>query len=50
MLNLYNYGDETEFYSKPNNDDPRLYENLNLYDQIQRGLKSEYRAGGANFA
>jgi iron complex outermembrane receptor protein len=50
MVNLYNYGDETEFNSKPNKDDPTLYENLNLYDQVQRGLKSEYRAGGTDFA
>ncbi|MET0051064.1 MAG: TonB-dependent receptor [Candidatus Thiodiazotropha sp.] len=50
LVNVYSYGDETEFYSKPNSVDPRQYENLNLYDQVQRGLKSEYRAGGANFA
>jgi iron complex outermembrane receptor protein len=50
MLNIYSYGDETEFFSKPNKDDPRLYENLNLYDQVQRGLKSEYRTGGENLA
>ncbi len=50
MVNVYSYGDETEFYSKPNSVDPRQYENLNLYEQVQRGLKSEYRAGGANFA
>jgi iron complex outermembrane recepter protein len=50
MVNVYSYGDETEFYSKPNSVDPSLYENLNLYDQVQRGLKSEYRAGGSDFA
>jgi iron complex outermembrane receptor protein len=50
MINLYNYGDETEFNSKPSSDDPRLYENLNLYDQVQRGLKSEFRTGGSELA
>ncbi|MGD8908889.1 MAG: TonB-dependent receptor [Chromatiales bacterium] len=50
MVNLYHYGDETEFFSKPNSDDPRLYENLNLYDQVQRGLKSEYRSSGETLA
>jgi iron complex outermembrane receptor protein len=50
MLNLYSYGDETEFFSRPNRVDPRIYENLNLYDQVQRGLKSEYRTGGENLA
>ncbi|MET0067178.1 MAG: TonB-dependent receptor [Candidatus Thiodiazotropha sp.] len=50
LVNIYSYGDETEFYSKPNSVDPREYENLNLYDQVQRGLKSEYRAGGTDFA
>jgi iron complex outermembrane receptor protein len=49
MVNLYHYGDETEFDSKPS-DDPRLYENYNLYDQVQRGLKSEYRSGGETLA
>ncbi|MES9969614.1 MAG: TonB-dependent receptor [Candidatus Thiodiazotropha sp.] len=50
MLNLYSYGDETEFFSGPNRNDPGIYENLNLYDQVQRGLKSEYRASGENLA
>ncbi len=50
MVNLYRYGDETQFYSKPNSVDPRLYENLNLYDQVQRGLKSEYRSGDESLA
>jgi iron complex outermembrane receptor protein len=27
-----------------------MYENLNLYDQVQRGLKSEYRTGGTELA
>ncbi len=50
MLNIYNYADETDFLSRPNRVDPRIYENLNLYDQAQRGLKTEYRSGGVNFA
>lgn len=50
MVNLYHYGDETRFMSSPNSIDPRLYQNLNLYDQMQRGLKSEYRSSGEALA
>lgn len=50
MVNLYEYDDETNFFSKPNRVDPRVYESLNLYDQAQRGLKSEYRSNGDDFA
>jgi iron complex outermembrane receptor protein len=50
MATLYHYGDETQFDSRPNRNDPRVYENLNLYDQVQRGFKSEYRSGGESLA
>ncbi|MEJ2395141.1 MAG: TonB-dependent receptor [Candidatus Thiodiazotropha sp.] len=50
MVNLYHYGDETQFNSSPSRADPRIYNNLNLYDQVQRGLKSEYRSSGENLA
>ncbi len=50
MVNLYHYGDETQFNSSPSSSDPRVYNNLNLYDQVQRGLKSEYRSSGENLA
>jgi iron complex outermembrane recepter protein len=50
MVNLYHYGDETQFNSSPSRTDPRIYNNLNLYDQVQRGLKSEYRSSGEKLA
>jgi len=50
MLNLYSYGDETQFHSAPDSTDPQLYKNLNLYDQVQRGLKAEYRSSGEALA
>jgi len=50
MLNVYSYGDETQFYSGPDSTDPQLYKNLNLYDQVQRGLKAEYRSSGETLA
>ncbi|MEJ2692358.1 MAG: TonB-dependent receptor [Candidatus Thiodiazotropha sp.] len=50
MVNLYRYGDETQFYSTPDRSDPRIYQKLNLYDQVQRGLKSEYRSSGESLA
>lgn len=50
MVNLYSFGDDTQFFSKPNSTDPRLYEYLNDYQQVQNGLKAEYRSSGENFA
>ncbi len=51
MVNLYQYGDNTTFRSgfadynidHTSNTDPKFKPNLNEYEQIQRGLKSELR-------
>lgn len=50
MVNLYSFADNTQFLSKPNRSDPTLYEQLNDYQQVQTGVKSEYRSGGDAFA
>ncbi|MFA6629308.1 MAG: TonB-dependent receptor [Sulfuricurvum sp.] len=58
LVNIYHYGDNTEFVSSPQKysstgavvtaDD--AYTTGNDYHQVQRGLKSEYRSSGENFA
>ncbi len=50
MVNVYSFGDNTEFLSGPDSTDPSLYKTLNNYDQVQNGLKSEYRSAGENSA
>ena len=47
MVNLYQFSDDTKFVSSPikGTDDDYNYDND--YAQIQRGLKSEFRMGGA---
>lgn len=50
MVNVYSFADDTVFLSKFNSTDPTLYENLNDYQQVQNGLKTEYRSGGERFA
>ena len=59
LVNVYQYGDNTTFYSGyPYYDsshvkitDPTLKPNLNEYEQVQRGIKSEFRGNnGANGA
>lgn len=50
MVNLYSFGDDTRFYSKFNSVDPRIYDYLNDYKQVQNGLKVEYRSGGEGLA
>lgn len=58
MLNVYHFGDHTRFVSSPQRydadgqpvDDPDAYTNGNDYRQVQRGLKSELRAGGGRLA
>ncbi|CUV65103.1 putative TonB-dependent receptor [Sulfurovum sp. enrichment culture clone C5] len=68
LVNVYQYGDNTTFYSGyadyiPIKDvdgniighqkitDPKLKPNLNEYEQVQRGIKSEFRGNnGANGA
>jgi len=46
MVNVYRYMDNTQFDSSPADSDPTVYRYANDYAQIQRGLKTEYRAGG----
>jgi len=58
LVNLYQYGDDTQFVSSPQKftstgavvtaDD--AYTTQNDYHQIQRGLKSEYRSSGNEVA
>ena len=50
MVNVYSFSDDTQFLSAPDSTDPRLYNNLNLYHQVQNGLKTEYRSSGKSFA
>lgn len=58
LVNLYQYGDDTKFVSSPQKfdatgatvTDPNAYTTLNDYQQVQRGLKSEYRSEGENVA
>ncbi|MDH5484469.1 MAG: TonB-dependent receptor [Gammaproteobacteria bacterium] len=50
MLNLYQFTDNTSYNSSPTSADPTRYNNFNDYDQLQQGLKTEYRAGGKQFA
>ena len=56
MLNVYQFGDHTKFWSAPVRydvnrqpvTDVNAYTNNNDYKQIQRGIKSEWRGGGEN--
>lgn len=59
LVNVYQYGDNTTFYSGSTIYDlshnlitnPMLKPNLNEYEQVQRGIKSEFRGNnGANGA
>lgn len=50
MLNVYEFKDYTNYFSNPVDADPTKYGLTNDYDQIQRGLKSEYRASGEELA
>jgi len=45
MLNAYQYVDDTVFNTNPDDDDPDLYTYANDYDQVQQGVKAEYRSG-----
>lgn len=49
MVNLYSYGDDTKFQSKPSTD-PTIYTYNNYYKQVQNGLKAEYRSSGKGLA
>ena len=49
MVNVYRFSDTTHFLSRPtSNLDEYTY--LNNYDQVQNGVKAEYRSGGENDA
>lgn len=58
LVNLYQYGDDTQFVSAPQKYDAAgvpvtaddAYTTGNDYSQVQRGLKSEYRSSGENMA
>lgn len=58
LVNLYQYGDDTQFVSAPQKYDAtgkvvtsdNAYTTFNDYHQIQRGLKSEYRSEGKSVA
>ncbi len=50
MVNVYSFGDHTQFLSSPDRTDPTLYTNFNDYKQVQNGVKTEYRSGGENSA
>ncbi|GAB4299313.1 MAG: TonB-dependent receptor PqqU [Thiohalomonadaceae bacterium] len=50
LVSIYSFRDDTLYLSKPNRDDPALYEVFNDYEQVQNGLKSEYRSSGDGVA
>ncbi len=50
MLNAYRFTDDTAFLTKPLDADPSAYTFDNDYEQLQRGVKAEYRAGGKRLA
>jgi len=58
MLNVYHFGDDTEFSSAPQKYDAKgkpvtdsdAYTSLNDYKQVQRGFKGEWRSGGKKVA
>jgi iron complex outermembrane recepter protein len=50
MVNVYSFGDDTNFLSRPSDSDPTQYMYLNKYKQVQNGLKTEYRSSGENSA
>jgi len=50
MVNVYSFGDTTKFLSKPDRTDPTLYTYTNDYQQVQNGLKAEYRSSGKSLA
>lgn len=50
LFNVYHYGDDTQFDSAPLKSDPDVYSQFNDYAQVQRGVKTEYRAGSERVA
>jgi len=49
MVNVYSFADDTKFLSRPDRKDPRLHTYQNDYQQVQNGLKTEYRSSGESF-
>ncbi len=45
-LNAYQFSDDTKYNSNPIDADPGAYAYDNDYQQVQRGIKMEYRSGG----
>jgi len=50
MVNTYNFSDNTDYFSSPISSKEDAYRYANDYEQVQRGVKAEYRAGGESFA
>jgi iron complex outermembrane receptor protein len=50
MVNTYRFGDNTAYMSSPISTVENGYNYDNDYQQVQRGIKAEYRAGGDSFA
>lgn len=50
MLNTYRFTDDTAYLSSPLDADPTAYTYDNDYNQVQRGIKAEYRSGGERLA
>lgn len=49
LVNLYQFSDNTKFVSSPIKGTEDDYNYDNDYEQVQRGLKTEYRKSGAGF-
>jgi iron complex outermembrane receptor protein len=50
MINLYQFSDDTDYNSSPTSADPTEYNYFNDYQQLQQGIKTEYRAAGSALA
>lgn len=50
LFNIYHFDDNTEYFSSPVRNTEDDYNYFNDYDQVQRGVKTEYRAGGQSIA
>jgi len=50
MVNTYRFTDNTDYLSSPIDSKTGAYNYDNNYDQVQQGLKAEYRAGGESLA
>ncbi|MCW8928193.1 MAG: TonB-dependent receptor [Gammaproteobacteria bacterium] len=50
MVNTYRFTDATDYLSSPIDGEEDAYNYDNDYDQVQQGIKAEYRAGGESLA